>query len=196
MPHPERSIADAMAMSASNPEQRRTVTEHDWHAVEASLTTERLQVDPARGLDAGEVAARLTQYGPNRTTTRAGRSAPVRFLLQCVQHAGASSARRGGISAFLGEWGDATVIIGVVLINAIVGFIQEGKAESALAALARVIAAEASVTRNARRHRIDATHLVPGGVVHLGAGDKVPADLRLIGGRELRTAEVALTGES
>jgi magnesium-transporting ATPase (P-type) len=88
------------------------------------------------------------------------------------------------------------VIFGVVLVNALAGFTQEGKAESALAALARSVAAEATVLRAGVRRRLDAVALVPGDVVLLSAGDKVPADLRLLGGKALRAVEAALTGES
>jgi len=167
-----------------------------WHALEATQATERLRVDPARGLEHEDAAARLSRYGPNRPTQHPGRSAPVRFLLQCAQPLVLVLIVAGTVTAFLGEWVDTGVILGVVLVNAIVGFIQEGKAEAALAALARAISSEAKVLRGARHHRLDAAQLVPGDVVHLAAGDKVPADLRLIAGRELRTAEAALTGES
>ncbi|MGF1613834.1 MAG: HAD-IC family P-type ATPase [Gammaproteobacteria bacterium] len=102
----------------------------------------------------------------------------------------------GTVTVFLREWVDAGVIFGVVLVNAVVGFIQEGKAEAALAALVRIVAAEATVLRGGTRKRISAEELVPGDVVVLAAGDKVPADLRLFAGKEMRVAEAALTGES
>jgi magnesium-transporting ATPase (P-type) len=102
----------------------------------------------------------------------------------------------GVVTALLGEWVDTGVILGVVVINAIVGFIQEGRAESALAALARAVSTDATVLRGGEARRVDAEQLVPGDIVHLAPGDKVPADLRLLHGRELRTAEAALTGES
>jgi magnesium-transporting ATPase (P-type) len=102
----------------------------------------------------------------------------------------------GSITAALGEYVDSTVIFGVVVINALVGFVQEGKAEAALAALARAIATHAIVVRNSARQRLDAVHLVPGDIVWLAAGDRVPADLRLLTGHQLRSVEAALTGES
>jgi hypothetical protein len=88
------------------------------------------------------------------------------------------------------------VILGVVFINALVGFVQEGRASAALAALARAVATEVTVLREGERRRMDAVGLVPGDVVWLAAGDKVPADLRLLHGKELRLVEAALTGES
>ena len=167
-----------------------------WHAIEAGVAAQHLQVDPARGLDAAEVSKRQAHYGPNTPSQRQGRGPLLRLLFQFVQPLVLVLVVAGVVTAALGEWVDSSVIFAVVLINAIVGFVQEGRAEAALAALARVIATEASVTRDARRLRIDAAQLVPGDVVHLAAGDKVPADLRLLHGRELRTAEAALTGES
>jgi len=167
-----------------------------WHAIEAADAAQHLQVNPAHGLDAAEVSKRQAHYGPNTPSQRHGRGPLLRLLLQFVQPLVLVLVVAGAVTAALGEWIDSSVIFAVVLINAVVGFIQEGKAEAALAALARVIATEASVTRDARRGRIDAAQLVPGDVVHLAAGDKVPADLRLLHSRELRTAEAALTGES
>ena len=120
----------------------------------------------------------------------------VRFVSQLMQPLILVLIAAGTVTVFLGEWVDASVIFGVVLVNAVFGFIQEGKAEAALAALARAVAAEATVLRAGARRERDAAQLVPGDVVVLSAGDKVPADLRLLAGKELRTAEAALTGES
>ena len=102
----------------------------------------------------------------------------------------------GSVSAALGELIDASVIFGVVVINAAVGFIQEGRAEHALAALARQVLTQATVLRNGRRQRVEAAAIVPGDIVLLEAGDRVPADLRLLRVHELRVQEAALTGES
>jgi magnesium-transporting ATPase (P-type) len=102
----------------------------------------------------------------------------------------------GVITAGLGEWVDSSVIFGVVIINAVIGYLQEGKAEAALAALARALATEVTVIRDGRRRRMDAVHLVPGDVVWLAAGDKVPADARIVSARQMRTVEAALTGEA
>jgi cation-transporting ATPase F len=168
----------------------------DWHAMAAHQVTQHFGVDPARGMDESEAAARLLTCGPNRPSVHPGRSWSGRFLAQLVQPLVLVLIVAGAITVALGEWVDAAVIFGVVLTNAVVGFIQEGKAEAALAALARAIAAQATVLRDGARRRLDAADLVPGDVVVLAAGDKVPADLRLLAGKELRTAEAALTGES
>ena len=103
----------------------------------------------------------------------------------------------GIVTALLGEYVDASVIFGVVVVNAMVGFIQESKAESALDALRSMVRTEARIGRGGgRRQRIPSEDLVPGDLVLLEAGDKVPADLRLISETELQVDESALTGES
>ncbi|RXZ44118.1 cation-translocating P-type ATPase [Crenobacter cavernae] len=168
----------------------------DWHAMDTAQVLEEWDVDATRGLGEAAAAARLKKYGINRPSVRQGRSPLVRFLSQIVQPLVLVLVGAGCVTAVLGEWVDTGVIFGVVLLNAAFGFIQEGKAEVALAALARAVSSEASVLRDGMRRRLDAAELVPGDIVLLSAGDKVPADLRLLGGRELRTAEAALTGES
>ena len=162
----------------------------------AAEVARQLEVDPMGGLGDSEAARRLQTYGPNRPTVRAGRGAISRFLSQFVQPLVLVLIASGVTTALLRQWVDTAVILGVVLVNAAIGFIQEGKAESALAALARSVATEASVLRAGYRRAIDSADLVPGDVVTLSAGDRVPADMRLIGGRQLRIAEAALTGES
>ena len=100
------------------------------------------------------------------------------------------------VSALLGEIVDAAVIVGVVVINAAIGFIQEGKAEQALNAIRRMLSLNATVVRDGKRLTIPAEELVPGDLVRLASGDRVPADLRLIAARNLQIEELALTGES
>ncbi len=168
----------------------------DWHALAHDEALAQHAVDPSRGLTEAEAARRLEAHGPNRPPEQPGRSAWARLLDQLVAPLVLVLIAAGSITAFLGEWVDAGVILGVVIVNAAVGFLQEGKAAAALAALARSVATEVTVLRDGQRRRMDAVHLVPGDIVHLAAGDKVPADLRLLRGKELRTVEAALTGES
>jgi len=168
----------------------------DWHALGHDEVSARHEVDVATGLTDDEAAARLARHGPNRPKNQPRRHAIRRLLDQLIQPLVLVLISAGVVTALLGEWVDTGVILGVVVINAIVGFIQEGRAEEALAALARAMSTEATVLRGGTTRRIDAEHVVPGDIVHLAAGDKVPADLRLTHGRELRTAEAALTGES
>ena len=168
----------------------------DWHSLAHDEALARHEVDPAHGLTETEAEQRLLAHGPNRPPEQPGRSAWMRLLDQLVAPLVLVLIAAGAITAILGEWVDAGVILGVVVVNAVIGFLQEGKAAAALAALARSVATEVTVLRDGQRRRMDAVHLVPGDIVHLAAGDKVPADLRLLRGKELRTVEAALTGES
>lgn len=169
---------------------------NSWHALEGPEVLQRLGVDPADGLDAGEVARRLAQHGPNRLPEPPRRPTWQRFALQFHNPLIYVLLAAGLATLLLGSLVDAGVILGVVLINALIGHIQEGKAEQALAAVRRMLAARATVQRGGERHQIDAGELVPGDIVWLEPGDRVPADLRLLQARNLRAVEAALTGES
>jgi cation-transporting P-type ATPase F len=145
---------------------------------------------------ADEVRRRQEKFGPNRVTATRGTPAWRKFLQQFNQPLVCILLLACGVTAFLGEWVDSAVIFGVVLINAVVGFLQEAKAEKAIEALARMITTEATVRRDGRQQRIHSEELVPGDVVTLRSGDRVPADLRFIHVRNLHADESALTGES
>ncbi|MFN4148217.1 MAG: cation-translocating P-type ATPase, partial [Rhodocyclaceae bacterium] len=168
----------------------------DWHALDHDEILAHHAVDPRHGLSEEEAAARLARHGPNALPSAPVRSAWRRLADQLTAPLVLVLIAAGTITAFLGEWVDSGVILGVVAINALIGYFQEGKAAEALAALAKSVASEATVLRGGRRRRLPAAHLVPGDIVHLAAGDKVPADLRLLSGKELRTVEAMLTGES
>jgi cation-transporting ATPase F len=167
-----------------------------WHYLPADEAAARLQASCENGLDIDEVARRRAQHGDNRITPRPGKGPLLRFALQFVQPLVLVLLLAGSVTAILGEWVDSGVIFGVTLINALIGFIQEGRAESALAALARSVTSEVNVLRGGCKQRLSSTELVPGDVVLLAAGDKVPADLRLFRARDLQAIEAALTGES
>jgi magnesium-transporting ATPase (P-type) len=155
-----------------------------------------LETDPERGLTSAEAVARLQRFGPN-VLPKIRRHGPlIRFLLQFHHPLLYVLLAATAITALLAEWVDASVIFGVVLVNAIVGFIQESRAEKALDALVAMMKTEARVRRDGRTIRVPSTEIVPGDVVLLESGDKVPADLRLTRVRELRVDESALTGES
>ncbi|MBK9018908.1 MAG: HAD-IC family P-type ATPase [Sulfuritalea sp.] len=179
-----------------SPESQHKSDARAWHALTTVdvLADHGVQLD--RGLTEDEAAARLARHGANRPSQKPGRSALSRFLGQFTEPLVLVLIGAGCATAALGEWIDSSVIFGVVVINAVIGYLQEGKAEAALAALARAVATEVTVLRDGHRRRMDAVHLVPGDVVWLSAGDKVPADLRIISGRQLRTVEAALTGEA
>ena len=167
-----------------------------WHALTTDHVADQLGVDRASGLSDVEAADRLTRHGPNRLTEAPGKPAWKRFAEQLAQPLVLVLIAAGLVTSALGEWVDASVIFGVVLVNAVIGYWQEAKAEGALAALARSVATPVTVRRDSRRLKLDASQLVPGDVVLLAAGDRVPADLRLIHQRELHADESMLAGES
>ena len=155
-----------------------------------------LDVDLKPGLAGAEVKRRLEKFGRNVVRARRGTSAWLNFLQQFNQPLVYILLLAGGVTAFLGEWLDSSVILGVVGINAIVGFLQETKAEKAIESLARMVVTETTVRRDGRQQRVRSEELVPGDVVLLQPGDRVPADLRLFYARSLQVDESALTGES
>lgn len=167
-----------------------------WHALSATESANRLSADPVQGLTSDEVQLRRKRVGGNFLSAKPGRPAWLRFLLQFHQPLIYILIASGIITAFLGEWVDSGVIFGVVLVNGVIGYLQEAKAENALAALADTMVAEATVVRQGVTVGLPAVQLVPGDVVLLAAGDKVPADVRLLDSRELRIDESSLTGES
>jgi len=167
-----------------------------WHHLTAADVATRLGTDLAAGLSASEAAERLRRQGPNQLTARRGQGPLVRLLLQFHQPLIYILLVAAAVTAVLDEWIDAAVILGVVLVNALVGFFQEGKALQAIEALGKTLVTEATVIRSGRKMRTDSAAIVPGDIVVLQSGDKVPADLRLVRCRDLQIAEAALTGES
>ncbi len=149
-----------------------------------------------KGLSAEEIANRYEKYGRNELQFKPGKPAWFRFLLQFNQPLLYILLLAGAVKAFLGSWTHAFVIWGVTLINAIIGYLQEAKAESAIASLAKAVTTEATVIRDGQTLRITSQDLVPGDIVVLASGDKVPADLRLLKVRNLQVDESALTGEA
>ncbi|WP_435628172.1 cation-transporting P-type ATPase [Candidatus Ferrigenium straubiae] len=167
----------------------------DWHSLPVQEVLRALAADHA-GLPKDEAARRLQQYGPNRLPAAKGDSLLVRFARQFNNVLIYVLLVSALITALLGHWVDCGVIAGVVLINAIIGVIQEGKAERALDAIRNMLSPNATVLRDGQRREIPAEQVVTGDIVLLASGDKVPADLRLIEAHQLRVEEAALTGES
>ncbi|MBF0355588.1 MAG: HAD-IC family P-type ATPase [Alphaproteobacteria bacterium] len=166
-----------------------------WHACTPDDVRTRLD-SPPEGLSAAEAAHRLLRFGPNRLA-QAKRDHPFwRFLKQFDNILIYVLLGSSVGTALLGNWIDTGVITGVVVINAVIGFIQEGKAEEALSSIANMMSQTAMVSRDGQRQGIDASLLVPGDLVHLKSGDRVPADLRLMQASALQVEEAALTGES
>ena len=149
-----------------------------------------------QGLTQAEAAARLARHGLNRLPEAHARSALRRFLGQFHNALIYVLLGAAAVTASLGHWVDTGVILAVVLVNALIGFVQEGKAEEAMAAIRSMLAPRAAVLRDGLRTTVDGERIVPGDVVLLEAGDKVPADLRVIEARGLAAQEAILTGES
>ena len=166
-----------------------------WHALPATEALVALEAGPA-GLTPQEAELRKARFGPNRLPQAAKRTAIVRLALQFHNLLIYVLLGAAALAAVIGHIVDAVVVLGVVVINAIIGFIQEGRAEQALDAIRSMIDPHASVIRGGRRCVIAAEDIVPGDLVLLEPGDRVAADLRLTRARNLRIDEAALTGES
>jgi Ca2+-transporting ATPase len=173
-----------------------TILGKHWHHLGVRDTVELLGSDIQKGLDILEVKHRHDHFGPNTLTPQKGRGPLVRFLLQFNNPLIYILLASTVITVVLKDVVDAAVIFGAVLVNAIIGYLQESRAEGAIQALAQTMTTEATVIRAGKSERRPASELVPGDIVSLTAGDKVPADLRLIRSRDLQIAEAALTGES
>lgn len=173
--------------------QPKTDTYHELSTHEV-IKTFNSQLE--NGLSAEEVARRYETYGWNELPVKPGKPAWLRFLLQFHQPLLYILLIAGAVKAALGSWTNAAVIWGVTVINAVIGYVQEAKAEGAIASLAKAVTTETTVLREGQLLQIPSQDLVPGDVVMLASGDKVPADLRLLKIRNLQVDESALTGES
>jgi len=171
------------------------ITPSSWH----TLVTDKvfhLLSSSHNGISQEEAKHRLEKFGPNRLRPPTKKGPVKRFLAQFHNVLIYVLIVAGGVTAILGHWVDSSVILGVVIINAVIGFIQEGKAEKALDAIRNLLSQQAMVKRDGAFINLTAEQLVPGDIVLIQSGDKVPADLRLFKTRELRIEEAMLTGES
>ncbi len=166
------------------------------HHLEHTEVFKLLEVDPQQGLSDAQVASRREKHGLNQLTARGRRSEWVRFLMQFHAPLVYILLVATLVTAAMGEWVDAAVIFGVVLVNAIIGFFQESKAEKSIEALSRSVKTMAMVRRGGQKVEVASEELVPGDVVLLQSGDRVPADLRLTQVKDLQVDESMLTGES
>ncbi|WP_150302744.1 cation-translocating P-type ATPase [Pseudomonas saliphila] len=167
----------------------------NWHAHTVAEVREQLGSHD-KGLSAAEATERLAQYGPNQLTAASVRPWWRRLLAQFQNVLIYVLLVAAVVTALLGHWLDTSVILAVVLLQAVVGIVQEGKAEQALAAIRHMLAPKATVLRDGERQRIEASELVPGDVLMLEAGDRVAADVRLVQLHGLKVDEALLTGES
>ncbi|QGN50348.1 HAD-IC family P-type ATPase [Micromonospora sp. WMMC415] len=166
------------------------------HALAVHEVVLLLETDTHRGLSASEAAGRRERFGPNVLPTAARGSVLRRLLRQFQNPLVYVLLVAGLVTLLLREYVDAAVILGVVVVNAVIGFLQESKAEAALDALRTMVRTEARVVRDGRPRRVPSDDVVPGDLVLVEAGDKVPADLRLARADEVRVDESTLTGES
>ena len=166
-----------------------------WHARSAHYVVPALETGQD-GLGDEEARRRLKRYGPNRLPSPRRQRPILRFLAQFNNVLIYVLLGAAIVTALLGHWIDAQVILAVVLVNAVIGFLQEGKAENALEAIRDMLAPKASVIRGGQRKTVPGGELVPGDMVLLEAGDRAPADIRLIDVQSLKIDEAVLTGES
>ncbi|MGJ3265668.1 MAG: HAD-IC family P-type ATPase [Salinarimonas sp.] len=169
--------------------------ERDWHALDAAETLERLDVS-SQGLTDAEAVRRLAAHGPNRLPAPKTRGPLRRLFDQANSVLIWILLVSALVTALLGHWIDTAVIVAVVAANVGIGFVQEGRAEQALDAIRGLLAPQAAALREGRRVGVPGEDLVPGDIVLIEAGDRVPADLRVVEARNLRIEEAALTGES
>lgn len=167
-----------------------------WHAVAADEVVRRLDSDLQSGLSASNVQQRLEKYGHNKLPEGRKQGPFMRFLAQFNNILVYVLLGAGFVKLMVGLWLDASIILAVVVLNALLGFFQEGKAEKALDSIRNMLSAEARTLRGGETRLVPSEDLVPGDIVLLESGDKIPADLRLIDVKNLRTEEAALTGES
>ncbi|PKM45605.1 MAG: ATPase [Gammaproteobacteria bacterium HGW-Gammaproteobacteria-1] len=167
-----------------------------WHTLAAAEVLTQLGVDAAQGLAAAEVDTRRAQYGPNALVEGRRRSLAAMFLGQFTDFMILVLLAAALVSGVVGEPQDTIAILVIVMLNAVIGAVQEYRAERAVAALRAMAAPEAQVLRDGSIGTVAAAALVPGDVVLLEAGNIVPADLRLLEAAELQVDESALTGES
>ncbi|MFL5253420.1 MAG: cation-translocating P-type ATPase [Rhodopila sp.] len=167
-----------------------------WHTLDAEAVAAALQTDPGNGLPEATVRERQAQFGPNAIREGPRRSKLRMLLSQFTDFMILLLIAAAVVSGVIGDAADTAIILGIVVLNGAVGFVQEFRAERAMAALKRLAAFDATVVRDGQRRTVKADALVPGDIVLLEAGNAVPADVRLLEAIDLRLGEAALTGES
>jgi len=188
-------MADSVAGSATSDVQHVEADEHAWHALDADEVLDAVDAS-VEGLSQEDAQRRLDEVGPNELRQAEPDPAWLRFLRHFHDVLIYILIVAAIVTALLGEWIDTGVIAAVVLVNALIGYVQEGKAEEALAAIRGMLSPHALVIRDDERTEIEARELVPGDVVLLESGDRVPADLRILTAKNFQVEEAILTGES
>lgn len=166
-----------------------------WHSMDVDSIYTELDCTK-NGLSNEAAQQRLEKYGLNKLTPACKRGALIRFLAQFNNVLIYVLLGAASVTVLLQHWVDTAVILGVVIINSVIGFIQEGKAESALEAIRNLLSSQATALRDGKRVSLPAEQIVPGDIIYLQSGNKVPADIRLHYVKSFQTQEAALTGES
>jgi len=191
-PPDERPPADGDAVPPAEADRSRPA----WHAMDTEAVARALQADPRTGLAPAEAEARLRRYGPNALPEEKKRTLLAMFADQFKDFLVLILVGACVVSFALGETTDALAILAILILNALLGVVQEHRAGRALEALKRMTIPTCEVTRRGRPARISSEQVVPGDLVTLREGDLVPADLRILEAHALRVDESSLTGES
>ncbi|MBU5335101.1 HAD-IC family P-type ATPase [Intestinibacter bartlettii] len=176
--------------------KRLQLKDSNWYKVSQSETLNRLNSNKDLGLSEEDIISRRSKYGKNNLTESKKQSKLVRFLKQFNNSVIYILLVAGVFTLFIGHISDTVVIGIVVLVNALIGYIQENKAESAISKIKQMLVVNATVIREGQRIDIDASELVLGDIVYLEAGDSVPADIRILEANNLKIQESVLTGEA
>jgi cation-transporting ATPase F len=172
------------------------IPDKKWFSLDSKEIIEQLETDQEKGLSSDEAKRRIENFGRNEISKKKKKSALELFLQQFNQPLIYILLVATAVTLYLGEYIDAIVIFAVVLVNAIVGFIQESRAKQAIESLSKELATESQVLRDGKKQKVNAEEIVPGDIVLLESGDRVPADMRLFKAKNLKINESALTGES
>jgi len=167
-----------------------------WHSLETDAVLKELDSKKSDGLSQEEVKKRLETYGKNKLPEKKGKHPIIQFLSHFNNVLIYVLLVAAGVTALMEHWIDTFVILAVVIANAVVGYIQEGKAEKALEGIKKMLSLEAQVIRDGKKQKVDAEEIVPGDIVLLRSGDKIPADIRILEAKNFRVEESPLTGES
>lgn len=181
---------------AEGRKEQKKLRETTWHVREADDVASELDTDPAEGLSTSDAKQRLERFGPNRIRSREALSWWNILLRQVADPLIYILLIAAAVSIIFAHYFDAIVILSVVVINGIIGFVQEFRARKAIQSLAAMTAPMAHVIRDGREQEIPTEEVVPGDIITLAAGVRVPADARLFRSDDLQADEAALTGES
>ena len=179
----------------ASPSSSASADNKNWYQISGSDAMQRLGTGE-NGLNPQDARERLEKYGPNALPEKAAKSALMRFLAHFNDVLIYILLAAAVVTGVMGHWVDTLVILGVAVINALIGFLQENSAEKSLKSIQNMLSSQAVVLRDGQIQTINADQLVPGDIVQLRPGDKIPADLRIISAHNLQVEEAILTGES